>query len=139
MAIAQTKFHVLRVLMQIDQNFTGLQRDMRNNANSWKAMANAQSPDITTLVSFMHDAATSYQTRLAWLANYKNTSPNWTAVTAMYTALGGDIAEATTLYNQMKAVADQLAVAVINTYADAISTCDQILAAVQAPDTLWPE
>lgn len=139
MTISYAKFHTFRVVEQIMSNMVGLQRDMRGNALTWKAMATAQSPDVTILAQFMHDAAASYNTRLGWLLTYKNTSPNWSAVTAMYLALGGDIAEATTLYTQMKAVADQLAAAMLTTYAQITSACDQILAAVQAPDSLWPE
>jgi len=137
--IAQTAFHTYRVMNQLQQNLTGLQRDIRSNAVAWKAMATAQSPDVATLAQFAKDAAASYETRLGWVLTYKNTSPNWPAVTAMFTALGGNIADATTLFTQMKAVADQLGAATLTTYAQISAACDQILAAVQAPDSLWPE
>jgi hypothetical protein len=139
MAITLTKFHVFRVLNQLMANLVGVQSDMLRNAKSWKAMATAQSPDITTLATFMRDAAGEYQRRLQWVADYRNTSPNWAAVSAMFQALGGDPTEATTMYQQMKNVADQLAAASITTYAQATSACNQIIAAITPPDSLWPE
>ena len=139
MTIAQTAFHTFRVVNQLQQNLVGLQRDMRSNAVAWRAMATAQSPNVATLAQFTKDAATSYQTRLGWVLTYKNTSANWPAVTAMLTALGGNITDATTLYTQMKAVADQLAAANLTTFAQISTACDQILSAVQAPDSIWPE
>lgn len=139
MAITLTKFHIFRVLNQIMSNLVGLQRDIVNNANTWKAMATAQSPTIVLLAQAMRDAATEYQRRLQWVADYKNNNQNWPAVSTMFQALGGDPAEATTMYQQMKTVADQLAAASIVTYAQATNACNQILAAVAAPDSLWPE
>lgn len=139
MTISYSKFMTFKVLNQITTNLTGLQLDMRANAQAWSVMATNQAPDMVTLAKFMSDAAASYQSRLGWILNYKNTNPNWPAVTAMYTALGGDITEATTLYTQMKNVADQLAAATLTTYAQVTSACNQILGAVQAPDSLWPE
>lgn len=141
MAITYTKFHVIRVLFQIERNLTGMQRDMRNNALTWKSMAQAQSRTVETIRTFMTDAGASYQERLEWIRSYRDTSPNWTAVTTMYSALGGDMAEATTLYQEMKSIADRLVnqAPLITTYAQIINGCDQILADVQPPDSLWPE
>jgi len=139
MAISQTPIHVLRVLLQIEQNLVGLQRDMLSNANAWLAMANAQIPDAPTITQYMKDAASSYETRLGWILNYKNTSPNWNSVVAMYTALGGNVNDATTLYTQMKTVADGITNATLGTYASIITACNQIISAVNPPDSLWPE
>jgi hypothetical protein len=139
MSITYSAFQTLRVLNQIMQNMTGLQHDMVANANTWNAMAVAQNPDALTIAQYMHDAAASYETRLGWVLNYRNTSPNWNAVAAMYAALGGVGADVVTLYNEMKAVADALSVASITTYPQIQTACGQITAAVQAPDSLWPE
>jgi hypothetical protein len=139
MAITHTSFHTFRIVTQLMDNLVGMQANLRRNAQRWAAMATAQSPDIATLATYMHDGATTCQTRLSWILTYKNTSPNWPAVTAMFAALGGNIAEATTLYAQLKAVADQLANASITSYAQATTACNSILANVQAPDTLWSE
>lgn len=139
MAISQTSFHVFRVLNQIMQNMIGLQHDMVSNANTWLTMANAQSPAASVIVGYMKDAATAYETRLGWVLNYKNTSPNWTAVVNMYVALGGVTTDATNLYTQMKAVADGLNTATLTDYPSIITACNQIISAVNAPDSLWPE
>jgi hypothetical protein len=139
MAIAYSGFHTLRVLNQIMSNMVGLQHDMVANANTWNAMAVAQNPPALTIAGFMSSAAASYETRLSWVLNYRNTSPNWNAVAAMYAALGGVGADVVTLYNEMKAVADGLTAATLTTYPQIQAACGQILAAVAAPDSLWPE
>lgn len=139
MAIAYSGFQTLRVLNQIMTNIVGLQHDMVSNANTWNTMATAQTLSAATIAGYMSSAAASYETRLGWMLNYKNTSPNWNAVAAMYAALGGVGADVVTLYNEMKAVADGLSGATLTTYAQITSACNQILAAVAAPDSLWPE
>jgi len=141
MAITLTKFHIIKVLFQIERNLTGLHYDMRSNALKWKTMAQAQTPAVTVIRQFMADAGASYQTRLEWVRAYRDGSPNWTAVRNVYTALGGDPAEATTLYAEMKVIADQLVAQApaLSNYSQIVAACDQISAAVQAPDSLWPE
>ena len=139
MTITYTKFATFKVVNQLMSLLTGMQRDMRNNAITWGVMATNQSPDVATLAGYMTSAALSYQTLLGRVLTYKNSNPNWPAVTAMYTALGGDITEATTLYTQLKNVADQLAAASLTTYAQITTACNQITAAVQVADSLWPE
>lgn len=139
MAISQTAVHALRVLLQIEQNITGLQRDMVFNANSWIAMANAGNPPVTEVAGFMIHAGVSYQVRLEWLRDYRDNSPNWDSVRSMYVALGGVGADMTNLYSQLRAVANALQSAPIATYQNVIDACNQILATVQSPDSLWPE
>jgi hypothetical protein len=140
-AISQTTVHVAHVVEQIIRNLRGLHRDMRDNAQSWKTMAAVQNPTVAILRSYMADAVVSYQTRLSWVNDYKNTNANWPAVMAMMTAQGMDTADVAALYSQLKTVADQLQAAAptLTTYASINGACDQILAAVQAPDSLWPE
>lgn len=139
MSISYSGFHTLRVLNQIMTNMVGLQHDMVANASTWNTMATVQTLTASQIAQYMTDAAASYHTRLAWVLNYKNTSPNWNAVAAMYTALGGIGADVVTLYNEMKAVADGLAAATLTTYPQIQTACAQIQAAVAAPDSIWPE
>jgi hypothetical protein len=138
MAVPVTILHALRNLLQIQQSLVQLQRDMRNNANAWIAMANTQSPTVLIVAGFMNNAATAYQTRLQWLTTFQD-DPNWTATKNLYLLLGGTASDFTDMVSPMQQVANQLGPATKNTYAQIISLCNQILAAIDAPPTLWPE
>lgn len=141
MAITLTSLHIQRIVKQIVDNMVGLHGDIRANALTWKAMAQAQNPSANAIKQFMTDASSSYSTRLEWLTTYRNTDPNWPAVKAMFIAMGGDMDEAVSMYTELKAVVDGLVAGLpnISTYANIINACNQITAAVQAPDSLWPE
>ena len=139
MATPITQLSILRLLLQIEQNLIGLQRDMRFNAAAWKAQAQAQSVPIATLQGFMNTSGPAYQTRLAWLPTLQADAVNWPKVSALYTAIGGTGAEFSALMTPLSAVANQLAPATKDTYAQIIAICDQILAAIDAPLSLWPE
>ena len=139
MTISQTTFHTLRVVQQIMGRLVQMQADMNGNARTWIAMANAQNPDVATLAKFMTDSGTEYNRKLAEILTYKNTNPNWPAVVAMFTAMGGVPADAVTLYTQLKAIADGIGSAQLTSYAQIITACNQITAAVQMPDSVWFE
>lgn len=139
MAVTVTKLQIFRVVDQIITALVGMQRDMVNNANAWAAQAVAQSPDIVTLSKHMADAAASYERILGWILAYKNTSQNWTAVVTMYVAIGGSANDVVNHYTTLKTVADALSAANITTYAQVTNACNQILAAVSKPDSIWPE
>lgn len=139
MAIPVTALHILRVLLQADQNLSGLQRDMRNNATAWKAAAQAASVPVGTLAQWMNDAATQYQTRLGWITTAQADATNWTKLSTMFATLGGTAADFTNTVNPLTAVANQLGPADKTSYAAIVTACDQILAAINAPLSLWPE
>ncbi len=139
MSIPVTGLNILAVMLQCQQNLNGLQKDMRNNALTWKAMAQAQTTPAATVAGYMNDAATAYQTRLGWLDTLQADSPNWTKISAMWTALGGTAADFSAVTAPLKAVATQLGPVAKTTYAQQIAACDQIIAAVNAPLSLWPE
>ena len=139
MVIPVTSLHILRLMLQIEQNLSGLQRDMRNNAIAWKTAATAQSAPAATLSGFMNDAATSYQTRLSWLTTIQADAVNWPKIVAMWALLGGTGADFTNLITPITAVANQLGPIDKSSYAAIGSACDQIIAAINAPLSLWPE
>lgn len=112
---------------------------MRANASTWKAAAQAQSIPLATLAQNMNDAAVAYQTRLSWLTTLQADATNWPKVRSMFIAWGGTAADFTNMVNPITAVANQLGPADKSTYAAIISDCDQILAAIEAPISLWPE
>jgi len=139
MAVPVTQLQILRLILQIEQNLNGLQLDFRNNAISWKASATAQNPDVATLAKWMNDAALSYQSRLSWLPELQLNATAWSKAAALWTIIGGTNAEFTSLLAPFNAVANQLGPADKTTYAKIIAVCDQILAAIDAPLSLWPE
>ncbi len=138
MAIPTTALHIFRVMGQAQQLVT-LQIDIRNNALTWKAMAQAQNPPVATLRGYMNDAAVSYQTRLGWLVTAQADAENWARLSAMWASLGGTGQDFSDMTTPLAAVANQLGPATKNTYAQIIGICDQITAAINAPLSLWPE
>lgn len=138
MAVPVTQVGILRALLQIERNLTGLQRDMRNNALTWRAAALAQSIPIATLAGFMNSAAGAYQTRLGWLPVLQ-ADPEWPRIAALYVLLGGTGQEFNDMMTPLNAVANQLGPAPKSTYAEIVADCDQIIAAINPPLSLWPE
>ncbi len=139
MTIPVTQLSILRVLLQVERNLSNLQQDMRGNAIAWKAAAAAQSQPAATLAQWMNDSAASYQMRLQWLTTAQADTANWSKLSAMWVALGGTGADFTNTVNPMKAVADQLGPIAKGNYVQITSACDQIIAAINAPLSLWPE
>jgi len=137
--IPVTAVSILRVLLQMERNLSGLQNDMRNNALTWRTAAQAQSTPIATLAGFMNSAATAYQTRLGWVTGIQADATNWPRISAMFVVLGGTGQDFSDLMTPLTAVANQLGPATKNSYAQIIALCDQITAAVNAPLSLWPE
>jgi hypothetical protein len=139
MPIPVTQLHILRMLLQADQNLSGLQGDMRNNALAWRATAVAQSQPAATLAQWMNDAATQYQTRLGWITTAQADAVNWPKLSALWALIGGTTADFNNVMTPLKVVADQLGPIAKGNYAQIISACDQIIAAINAPLSLWPE
>jgi hypothetical protein len=139
MAIPTTNVQILNLLIQAMQNLNGLQRDMNANATAWKAQAVAQSVPLATLAGFMNTAATSYQTRLGWLVTAQANTTLWAQLGAMWTKLGATQADFDNLVTPLTAVANQLGPADKSSYAAISTACDSILAAVNAPVSLWPQ
>lgn len=141
MRIPTTSLDISRAIDQVVDNLNGLQRDIRNNAIAWRAAAQAQpqTVPVATLAQWMNAAAVSYQTRLSWIATLRADPVNWPLVSAMWVRRGGTASDFTSKVNPMTAVANQLGPAPKTTYAQIISACDQIIAAINAPFSIWPE
>lgn len=139
MTVPFTKLHALRLLGQVESNLTGLQRDMRQNAQAWKAMAQAQSPNAATIAGYMNTAAAAYQTRLGWLGTLKANTVVWAALADMWAFLGGTNQDFQDLIDPITTVANGIGPANKNTFAQIIAGCDQILNLIDAPVSLWPE
>ena len=138
MAIPVTQVGILRTLLQIERNLTNTQRDMRNNAQTWRTMAVAQSQPIATLAGFMNGAAVTYKMHLGWIPTIQ-ANAEWPRIQALYLTMGGTAQEFIDLMTPLNAVANQLGPAPKTTYAEIITACDSIIAAINAPLSLWPE
>ena len=137
MAVPSNTIQAFDVLVDGIRNIRTLQRDMANNAVTWKTMAQAQSPDVATIASYMNNAAQSYNNRLVYVTNLVANTALWNRVKAIWAILGGTVAEFSAVTNPLQAVASQLGPADKSSYAAIISACDQILAAIPLPDSAF--
>lgn len=137
--IPRTNLHAGRLVDQIRQNLIGLQNDLRRNATTHKAMANAQSPNLATLQGFMTDAAASYLTRLVWIANLRADPVKRQALVDQLAKIGWTEPDITSVATALQTAAMTLSDAPKTTFAQIIAACDAVLAVVDAPDSLWPE
>lgn len=140
MAIPFTNLHAFRVVNQIVTNLVNLQHDMVANASAWKVMAQAQSPPLATLQGFITSAATQYQTRLQWVTDLRADQTKRSELLTALAKLGFDeTADIVNFVQALQTVATVLQSADISSYAKISAGCDQIMAAVSAPFSLWPE
>lgn len=137
-AVPTTALHILRLVLQIEQNLTGLQRDMRSNAQAWRRMALAGA-DARALAANMGNAVDSYETRLAWVLALENQADAWARVVTMLTVIGGSGADLQAMVDPLRAAVDVLGGADKSTSSGIIGACDVVLASVCAPASLWPE
>ena len=139
MTIPVTAVHILRLLLQAEQNLSGLQSDIRNNALTWQTWATTQSVALPALQTSITAAATEYQKRLGWITTAQANTSAWSSLSTMWSKIGGTAADFSNLVTPLQAVATQLGTADISSYAAILSVCSQILAAINAPLSLWPE
>lgn len=139
MAITINSIGKRRLVNQIEQNLTGLQRDMNSNALTHKAMAQAGSPALPVLQSFVADAAASYLTRLQWIISLRNDAVRRQRLLDVLAAAGWTETEVVDYVTALRNAAIALRDAPRSTYAEIITACDAMLAAVDKPESLWPE
>lgn len=128
-----------RLITQIEQNLTGLQRDMHNNALSHKANAQAQNVALATLQAWVGDAARAYLARLQWIITLRNDATRRQRLLDVLAAAGWAEQEVVDYVTALRNAAIALRDAPMTTYAQIISACDALLAAVDLPESLWPE
>ena len=139
MTITLNSIHKRRLLNQIEQNLTGLQRDMHHNAVTHKAMAQAQSPDLSTLATFVRDAVLEYLRRLQWIIDLRANPTRRQRLVDMLASAGWTEQEVVDFVRELRNATIALRDAPRTTYAEIITACDQLLATVDAPESLWPE
>lgn len=139
MAFTGNGLENIRLVQQAVRTIVDYATNMRNNAQTHIAMANAQSPDLATLTSYVNDCATSYQTQLGRLTTALTVDPTKTKLLDGLARLNCGAADISGPGNTMKIAADALAAADKSTYAAIITACNNLLAAVPAPASVWPE
>ncbi len=139
MAIATTSLHIFRVLHQIVTNLVQLQRDINKNANVWLTQANAQSVPLTTLTAGIAATIVQYQTRLGWISTIMSDATNFPPAQAMYAILGGTAADVNSLFTSLNNIVTTMAGTPLPSYAAVVTGSNNVIAAVPAPISLWPE
>src|SRR3990167_9227020 len=138
MAIPITTIQKRRVAKQIEDNLTGLQRDMRNNALTHKAMAAAQSPELAKLQAYVADSAQSYLRRLQWIIDLRGNAGRRQQLVDILATTGVAEQELVDPVTALRSVAVALRDADKSDHAAITTACDAVLAAVDAPMSLWP-
>ena len=139
MAIPVTAIHKRRIITQIENNITGLQRDMVQNALTHKTMAQAQSPSVEVLATFVTDAAIQYVRRLQWIIDLRTNATRRQRLIDMLTSAGWTEQEVIDTVQALRQPAIALRDAPKTTYAEITTACDTLLAVVDLPESLWPE
>lgn len=139
MAIPVTQVHILRLLLQMERNLSGLQSDIRNNALAWAAAAGDASTPVETLAEWMNAAAGEYEKRLAWMTGFQSDTENASRLQAMWLLLGGTLDDVTAVTTPMRDMVEALKAAPKTSYTEIAAICDQITGAINAPLSLWPE
>lgn len=139
MATPLTLLHKWRVVDQIRILLTNLQRDMIKNATVHKAMAQAQSPPLATLQTFVADTASSYLQKTQWIIDLRNDPVKKQRFLDALATMNWPEADVIDVLASLRNVAVQMSVAPRSTYAEIVTLCDQILANVDPFQSLWPE
>lgn len=139
MAIPVTQVHMLRLLLQMERNLSGLQGDIRNNALAWAAAASAELTPAETLAEWMDAAAGEYEKRLTWMTDVQADAETASRLQAMWLLLGGTLDDVTAVTTPLRDMTDALKAAPKTSYAEILAICDQITGAINAPLSLWPE
>lgn len=139
MAITINSISKRRLINQIEQNLTGLQRDMHNNALSHKAMAQAQSPALAVLQSFVADCVAQYLRRLQWIIDLRSDPARRQRLVDMLASAGWTEQEVIDYVTALRNAAIALRDAPRATFAQINNACDAMTAAVDKPESLWEE
>lgn len=133
--MAAQAFDNLQLLLQMLQATRNLARDMVQNANTHKAMANAQSPDVVKLGQFVTDAAASYSRILSTAKTWaQNNNAQATAAVAL---IGATMADLNAYTAPLQTAITALSGADVSTYAAIIAACNNVLATVPSPNSVF--
>ena len=128
-------FDNLQLLLQLMQTTRNLAFTMRRNATAHIAMANAQSPDVTTLAKYVTDCAASYNSILSTAKTW--VQANNMQATAAVGLIGATLTDLNSYASPLQTAATALAAADVATYAAIITACNAVLNTVTAPGSIY--
>lgn len=134
-------FEELKLVQQSHQNFEGLRKDMRANAQGYLA-ALSQGKTVTSVAAVFSRNTTEYLRRLDWAIAAWNDLTIRAKIQSGLAAWSLQQAELTGFYTEMKAAADAEQVAVsagLDTALKIQTAANATLAAVGAHTSIWPE
>lgn len=134
-------FEELKLVQQSHQNFEGLRKDMRANAQGYLA-ALSQGKTVAVVAAVFSRNTTEYLRRLDWAITAWNDLAIRAKIQSGLAAWSLQQAELTGFYTEMKAAADAEQVAVtagLDTALKIQTAANATLAAVVAHTSIWPE
>lgn len=134
-----TNLHRTRVVEQVITILRNVQKDMRRNATVHKQMAQAQTPDHQTLKTYVNDCAATYLQNLQLIIDRRGDAVKKQQMLDILTKMGWTESDIVDTLVPLRQAAIALRDAPRSTYAEIITACDNVLSAVDAPDSLWPE
>lgn len=139
MAIVINFLDAFDVFLQIQQNLRGLQFDIRRLAIGWKSRAQAGSVPFPELKQQFVTGGNSFAVRIQWVSELRADSVKRQRLLDMLAKL--DIPEQDIIdkASDLNTVVNQIRAQDPLNYAQLITVCDQIIAAVPARVNLWPE
>jgi hypothetical protein len=139
MAFTGNGLENIRLVQQAVQLIVNYATNMRNNAQTHIAMANAQDPDLATLAGYVNDCAAEYQRLLGLLQTAITTDPVKTKMLDGLARQNCASTDITTPGTAMINAANALAAADKSSYAAIITACNALISAVPQPASVWPE
>lgn len=139
MAFTGNGLENIRLVQQAVQLIVNYAANMRQNAQSHIAMAQAASPDLATVQGYVRGCAAEYQRMLGDLQTAVTTDPTKTKLLDGLARLNCASADITTPGTAMIAAANALATADLSSYATIVTACNALISAVPQPASVWPE
>lgn len=129
-------FETVMMALQTMQNLENLRRNLRDNAQAYKAYLAAGRP-VPQIAAVMQGDALEYLRRLKWQKDIADTPARRAKLLDGLAAWGISEAEATAFYSELRQASVAQRDAVIVTGADVTATADAVLASVSTHDQVF--
>lgn len=125
------------ILIQATQNLEGLRKDMRQNAQAYKADISSGRLDTKKCAEIMKQDAFQYQRRLKWVSDIRSDSAKNQKLQNALGMIEASDQELANVILEMKNVADFVGAATLDTPEDINSVADSILSSVEDHDKVF--
>ena len=136
--IPANSYNLFDNVRQVSITLRHTQRDIHNHVRSWKNAARASTP-IPVISDVISAANKTFGENLAWISTLKSDKQNWPKIAAIFLVLGATDTDFHAVFDPLLDAVHQISAMDKSSYAAIISACDQILATINAPLSLWPE